>query len=341
MKGYYDIKDDISRYKKAWLYMVLSARGPGKTYSVLKYCINKKVYFLYLKRTKKDVNLMCKNQEFSPFKALNRDGVCNVVTEKLDDGIGAFYEGEEKKLIGYTMSLANISDIKGFDLSECDYLIMDEFIPMQGTRVLRSEGETLLDIYDTLKRDRKKKGKDPLKLILYGNPVNLMCPIMRALGLIDTVYKMQHKGNEYFYDEYLGIMIHRLDSSKYYIAEQEDDGIDRLMKGTAWYSANRDGVFGFNDFTKVGKKSLKGYKPVFEIRTDREKSVCYKRGNQLYFCDSPTNHTIPVYDFRIETDCEKFLDEVYFRMHDAIVDERVLFQKSSVYDLIFHFKKYF
>ena len=51
---------------------------------------------------------------------------------------------------------------KGFDLSECDYLIFDEFIPKRHERLNRNEGDQLMDIYMTVSRDRVQRGRGEL-----------------------------------------------------------------------------------------------------------------------------------------------------------------------------------
>ena len=44
---YYDIKHDLAAYPDAWCYLIWSKRGPGKTYSTLRYCIENKILFMF------------------------------------------------------------------------------------------------------------------------------------------------------------------------------------------------------------------------------------------------------------------------------------------------------
>lgn len=60
---YYDVRDDIMKYPKAWCFLVWSKRGPGKTYSTLRMCIEEDHKFVFMKRTIEDVNLMCSRME--------------------------------------------------------------------------------------------------------------------------------------------------------------------------------------------------------------------------------------------------------------------------------------
>ena len=57
--GYYHFKKDLIDYPNAGIYVVWSRRGPGKTYSFLRYCIDNEKFFIYMKRTNEDVELIC------------------------------------------------------------------------------------------------------------------------------------------------------------------------------------------------------------------------------------------------------------------------------------------
>ena len=46
---------------------------------------------------------------------------------------------------------------------------------------MRAEGEMLLDIYETLSRDRLKRGHAPLKLILFANAEEISTHITNTL----------------------------------------------------------------------------------------------------------------------------------------------------------------
>ena len=49
--GYYHFEDDLRNYPYVWVYAVWSRRGPGKTYSALKWAYENKIPFIYMKRT--------------------------------------------------------------------------------------------------------------------------------------------------------------------------------------------------------------------------------------------------------------------------------------------------
>ena len=162
--GYYHVGKDIEDYPDAWCIVTWSKRGPGKTYSGLWYSYGHRIKMMYAKRTVEDVNLICAGGDrgalLSPYKALNRDKGINIIAEKIQDGLGAFYEcADDGEPVGdyvaLIMALNKIKTVKGFDASDIDWLLVDEFIPQIGERTSAGtkEGELLLDLYMTISRD--------------------------------------------------------------------------------------------------------------------------------------------------------------------------------------------
>ena len=249
---YYDISDDIKTYPDAWCYLIWSKRGPGKTYSTLRMCIEDKKKFVFIKRTKEDIDLLCahkKNVRFdiSPFVPLNRDFGWNIKPLKIQKGIAGFYHSNEEgepsgEPVGYCVALSAASDVKGFDLSECDYMIFDEFIPKQYEIVKRNEGDALLDIYMTVSRDRIVRGRGELKLICLANATSINNPTFNILDVTDQAADMDIFEKEYLYQQERKILMHNIrpitdDEAK------ELSGIELAMTGTAWYEMSFSGHF--------------------------------------------------------------------------------------------------
>ena len=219
---YYDIRDDLKLYPDAWAYLIWSKRGPGKTYSTLRLMLEEKKKFLFMKRTIEDVKTLCANGgkrgvefDISPFKPLNRDFGYNIKPVLIVKGIAGFYECNEGgepagAPIGYCGALSAARDIKGFDMSEVDYQIFDEFIPKRGERISRTEGEQLLDIYMTLRRDRLERGREDLKLICLANAESVNNPTFQTFDVVDLAVQMDIDNREYTYLEDRGIMLHKI-----------------------------------------------------------------------------------------------------------------------------------
>ena len=119
--GYYHLGADLEQYPDAWCYAVWSRRGPGKTYSGLRYYTARQQPFVYVKRTKEDVELICSRSfdlDLSPFKDLNRDFNMNIRAVQIHNGFGAFYHCNQDDEpygppVAYIMALNAVAKFKG------------------------------------------------------------------------------------------------------------------------------------------------------------------------------------------------------------------------------------
>ena len=106
--GYYHFSKDVADFPDAGTFVVWSRRGPGKTYSFLRYMVDSEQFFIYMKRTNDDVELLCTGAsppdmkiDTDPFVPLNRDFGWNIKPHLIDKGIAGFYHcDEERKPIG-------------------------------------------------------------------------------------------------------------------------------------------------------------------------------------------------------------------------------------------------
>lgn len=344
---YYDISADFKKYPDAWCYAVIGGRTTGKTYSALKYCYQKKKKFVFVKRTIDDVKLLCNKGKLSeyefdasPFKPLNRDLCINVQSRLISDkGIGAFYHfsGEDQTSadpVGYILALNAVQKFKGFDLSECDLIIADEFIPQPWERINSKEGEQLLDLYITVARDREKRGRDPLRLVLLANAVRLYNPINETLEITDTIADMEAEKIEYTYDR--GIMVHVMPDM--YI-DYSDSPIYKAMKNTAWGKMAYENSFAYDDVTNIKPRSLKGYKAIAEVIYKNQQSWYIYRKDGNYIINTSRASGVPVYDLNKDNDVKRFNLDVRIRIMDALIDDKVTFQKYTMYYVINNFTK--
>ena len=353
--GYYHLSKDINDYPDADIFIIWSPRGPGKTYSALRYPYHK-FKTLYMKRTKKDVQTICttgakEDLKFdpSPWSPLNRDFNTNVKGRILMDGLGAFYDADSDgnpcgDVINYVASLNAIKTIKGIDLSDVECMILDEFIPLKGEVVRRDEGDMLLDIYETVSRDRIERGRDPLKLVLMANAEEISTPITNSLEVVDTMAWMQATGTNIFYDEKRGILFHHLTKEEYPVTEHRAKrGLARAMEGTAWYDKSFGGNFANNDFSNVIKKNLKSMRCMYHL-TYRRKNHAYiylqKNTGMWYMCSIKGN-PMQEYDLDRENHQKRFWLQHGIDLRNACIEDRMKFEKYSFYDLIMNYTKIF
>lgn len=347
--GYYHFAKDLEDYPDAWCYVVWSRRGPGKTYSALWRAYYTHTRFIYMKRTIDDVELINSSTEdfdLSPFKPLNRDKNLNVYPRRIKKGIGAFYDfvdGEPEGLpVAYLLPLNGIKKIKGIDLSDCDWLLLDEFIPQAGEIIKHAEGEMILDVYMTVSRDRLARGKKPLKLILFANAEEISTPITNELEIVDLMAEMNATGQHHMYLEDRGILLHHITNDEVEIRSSEKEGIFKGMEGTAWHAKAFGGLFANNDFTNVRKVNLKNYSPFIHLEYKRKHYYIYLNEDGMYYMTSKKANNFQLsYNLDRENEQKAFYLECCIDLRNACIAEQMKFEKYSMYDLIINYKKFF
>lgn len=354
-KRYYDFRDDVEAYPDAWCYVIFGGRKRGKTYSVLAYHLDEDMKHVFLKRTNDDVDLLCsgnslaaKTGEYeidtSPYKSINRDRGTKYKAFDIKPGIGAFFDTGDKgqaigSPIGYLLSLNANKKVKGMDLSECDGMIFDECAPVLGERVSRTEGEQVLDMYETIARDRIDRGRGDLKLICLANAVDIYTPICAVLEIVDMMAEMIEKGVEMLYIEDRGIFIHLVPEGAALHAANERSGIHKAMKNTAWGRMSYGNEFAYNDFSRVKKVALKNYRIFCEFTYKRNAHYVYVGPDGDWYVCNSRQKTDRSYDLDKEFDAKAFYYDCVLDVMTAGMENRAWFQTYVLYDLFMNYKK--
>lgn len=189
---------------------ICGGRGTGKTYDALQTARNKGIKFILLRRTQAQADLISK-PEFSVFKPLNEDNGWNVLPERVSKYNSAFVENEIQ--IGYTAALSTLSNMRGFDASDIQLIIYDEFIPEKHERPIKNEADALWNAYETINRNRELKGSAPVQLLCLANANDITNPVFESLNLIRIADRMQKKGTERWTDDRRGIQLIMLQRS--------------------------------------------------------------------------------------------------------------------------------
>lgn len=344
---YYRFKDDLLSYPDAWCYVVWSPRGSGKTYSTLKDAYEDKIPIVYMKRTQEDVNFICQKPErgfdASPYLPINRDMGYNIHGNVIDKGVGGFWDDDDEDglPIAYCFSLNVAKKIKGFDTSRCDWMVLDEFIPLPGERVNRKEGELVLECYRTIARDREKRGRGPLKLILFANAEEISTPITNTLEIIDAMADLNASGKSHMYLEDRGILLHHITPEEIPIQESEKTGIYKAMQGTAWFDKSFGGEFTNNDFSNVRPQSLKGYRGFIHVHYKNHDYFIYRNDAGFYYMCKSRTKCLFSYNLNRENEQKRFYMEQQIDLWNECAAEKMKFQSYSMYDLIINFTKLF
>lgn len=350
--GYYHFTKDLINFPDAWIYIIWSRRGPGKTYSGLWRHIYEKIKIIYMKRTVEDVDTICKESkgmDLNPYKKLNNDKVLNIQPTSIGKGLGFFSnvpEGTEStEPISYIMALNKIKSVKGIEASECDWILLDEFIPQVGEIVRQTEGEQLLDLYMTILRDRVARGLPEIKLVLFANAEDISTPITNELEVVDYMAMLNQSGEDnIMYLEDKRIFLHHIESEEAPKMKKQDEelGIYQALKDTKWGRKTFAGEFANNDFSNVVKCSLKGMKGLCEVIRNTHHYYVYYRENDGYLYMTTSKIKCPdVYNLNLENDQKRFYNDMYFVLRESCIDGRMGFKTYSMYDLLINYKKFY
>lgn len=351
---YYDIREDI--LPGVWCVGAVSMRGPGKTYSSLRYCIEENKKFVLLRRTEREIKLILKDlpitdettdDDTSPFAPLNRDFGWNIKAVRIDEGFLAFYhhvindEGKEVPTgspVGYCMCMKLIKDVKGFNL-DVDVLIFDECAPYKWVREYPGEGDGVIDLYETLMRDRLKRGKDQILLLLLANTVNVNAPIFRTMELVDIFAEMSFNKEEKRNID--GILLHILSPERYKMKEDKYiSGMEKHMRDTQYGAMAYKSEFGYNDFSNIRKNRLKGYKCQVKFKYNNKTFYIYQKDGNYHICQSK-GKALREYDLSLENDQKLFFHKELRKLYAKLIKSQVTFDSYSAYNLIVDYKKVF
>lgn len=361
MSYYYNIEDDIAKYPEAWCYIIVGGRNTGKTYGALKSCYLNKRKFIFAKRTNKDVMLLCSGSgsignkrnkygmDLSPFKSINRDLKCNVKAFSIAEGLGGFWECEPGEdgfetpagdPLGTLISLNSVSKFAGFDMSDSDWLIFDEFIPRAWEKVARKEGDQLMDLYKTISRDREHRDRKPLKLICLANAVNISNPVSNILEITDLMAQMNVTKQQEVYDDKRGIYIHILKSSEEFEAKEKESQIYKAMGSTDWGRMAFDNEFAYNDFTSVKTTQLKGFKPVCRFTYKHKEYYVWQKDGK-YALNHSKHNSENSYNLKLENDQKRFYIDYAIDLRNECINNNMIFDTYTGYDLIMNYHKIF
>ena len=266
---------------------VIGGRGTGKTYGMLKYVLENNIKFMYMRRQQSQTDMINK-PEFSPFKPITFDNpqykIGSVPLSKYNAGFYNMVESDGKLKatgdpIGYTCALSTISNLRGFDASDVNVIIYDEFISEKHERPIRHEGDAFLNAYETINRNRELKGQPPVKMIALSNANNLASPIFETLRLIDRVDNMQRKHKSVWLDRDKGIAVIILTNSP--ISDRKQDtALYRISKDTDFAEMSLANSFAFEDYSYIGSRPLAEYRPVVAVE---DVCVYVHKSNDTYY----------------------------------------------------------
>lgn len=327
--GYLDFNEITG--KATFIFMVL-ARGTGKTVGALKWAVETGRNFIYMRRTQTQLD-MIKTPMLNPFISLERvtDKEYGFTIKPVAKGVSGVFlnDGEELKRRGYLMALSTISNLRGFDASDCDVLIYDEFIGEKHEKPIRNEGMAFLNAIETIGRNRELEGKPPLQVICLANSNDLANPLFIELGLVKYAERILNKGSEYALIPDRDILL--IISDKSPISKRKSE--TALYRMTGEESAFNQMALN-NDFTQefteqVKSMSLTGFYPMVAVG----EIVIYSHKSDLlyYVTDHMSGH--PEKFGTSEVDIRRFAEHYYY-LKIAYLNRHIYFE-SYILQVLF------
>ena len=191
---YYDFSRAMG-YNKLFN-LIVGPRGCGKTYGAKKLCYNRflsgKGKFVYIRRYGDELRIL--GDFFSQI------GIKDTISTPRGVWMQKDVDGEHRspgEQIGYFLPINRGAKYKSVDYSDVSLIIFDEFVVDRAqSRYLTNEPFLLMDLYETIARDRD------VKIFLIGNRITDYNPYFDYFGL-EIPYKKSVTTKGDFYVEYV------------------------------------------------------------------------------------------------------------------------------------------
>lgn len=314
--------------------IIIGKRQIGKTYNVLKYLLDSGNPFIFLRRTRTELEMLEAGAN-SPFEKIKEykdridfradssyTAAIDLITYPERTGDDVKEVKEEVKRVGMGAALSTIGNIRGFSADQYLEGVFDEFIPEEHLYHVRNEGGAFLAAHDTINGNRELEGRPCFRWWLLANANDLGSDILERLNLTKDVERMTIRGDELKINNERGFMIIMPDSEG--ITEKRArTGLYKLIGTDNDYARMSLGnQFSKNDDTGVGARPLREYNPLctvgnITIHIGKGEKILYitdpqKNKGRHIFTDKPSalatfNRTYP--DLRVAYQCGR----VYFQ----------------------------
>lgn len=347
---YFICEKMLSRFipKGINFFYVCGGRGIGKTYSALDYCL--KLYngdvvidsdlerqrFIYLRRTVVQARASSMPST-NPFKKYNKNEGTSICAEfNSTYGYGEFYlDSEKDETIGYACALSTFQNLRGVDYSDIVFILYDECLTEDGSSArFRNEGNTLMNLYETVNRNRILEGKPEVVLLLLSNPIDLASDLLAQLEFTKIIGSMVLKGQQRYTDYNRSLHIERLKDHS--ISAEKSKGALYKFAPSSFTEQSLSGEFTDNDLSLVDKPNLVDYYPLISIEI---LTVYRHKAKEEYHISSSVQKA--KYNFYI-LEKEQLRDIFYFK-YKLLVLNRVVtyssFQTRQVFENLIRYKQ--
>lgn len=336
---YIEVLPVIESYlpKGIHFYYICAGRGLGKTYSALHLCKqigygehylrpgDEGTKFMFLRRTGVEAKAVA-SPEACPFKTYNRmEGFDITADFSTSLGFGNFYKTYECKPedhIGYVAALSTFANLRGADFVDVSFILYDECLPeSRNKHKLKDEGYLLLNMLETINRNRALEGRPELIFCMLSNPIDLGSPFLSQLSITPILNNMILRGQQKYTDYNRSLHIEKITDHKV-AKEKEASFLYKFAKPTGFNEQALSGDFTGADMTMiVPKVNLTEYKAFLTI----ENITVYKhKSNDTWYVSEIQNSG--KYNFKVsEADRVK---EVFYWKYKLLVLDRLIYYSS-------------
>ena len=186
--GYLDWPD-ILKHSGPLLFMT-GARGIGKSFGCVKYFLDSRIPFLYMRRLQTEADLQQQPETSDLEKIFQALGI-SARYEKIAHGkICRVIDTADEREICEVIALSTFAGIRSVNFDRFDWLIYDEFIPEPHIKKIKMEGFALQQALESIGRNRELEGRPPLRLVALSNSLNLANDIFIQFDLVETAEKL-------------------------------------------------------------------------------------------------------------------------------------------------------
>lgn len=310
--------------------IIIGARGIGKTYGALKYVKENNIPFMFTRRTQQQIDLL-KQPAFNPYGALNHDMHWNVEVKSIGGKNFGFYEAERDvdsneyvisgPPIGVASALSTFSNMRGFDASWIRAWIFDEFIKEPHEKPIKEEAQAILNMYESINRNRELQGERPVKFIAMANSEYVANPLLMELQLSTRAAAMQRKGIDQYFDQSRSIALFIPKQSPISLKKAET-ALYKLSKHTTFNKMALENEFNEIEWTLVKPANLINYIPLARVG---ELTIYRHKSDDQFYITEHFSGQCPAFTAS-ENDLRRFRTK-YFWLWQKFLYNKVYFEE--------------
>lgn len=309
---------------------IIGKRQVGKTYGLIKYQLKHENTFIYMRRVRPELDMLCKDKN-SPFEKFNTEAVEYLFRKESEytaaiNKVEHTDEGDKVTRIGMGAFLSGFANVRGMSGDSYTEWIFDEFIPEEHVFKVRNEGDAFNNAHVTISGNRELEGKKPIRVWLLANANDLNSGILEGCKMTAIIERMSLRGEESRVMPERGVMV-ILPESKVIMEKRKETALYKLIGGDSKFARMAyENEFAYNDYTDVSVKPLHEFNPFVTI--GRITIHLHKNDKTLYVTDKMKYK--PRYEYTDSDTHRNTFNRKFPEIKAAYLRGRVWFQDMRV-----------